>query len=29
MPPAGGDNTFADLLSGMNVVPGRGVDFLR
>ena len=22
-----GDNTFADLLSGMNVVPGRGVDF--
>ena len=24
---AGGHNTFADLLSGMNVVPGRGVDF--
>jgi ATP-binding cassette, subfamily B, fatty acid transporter len=24
---ARGDNTFADLLSGMNVVPGRGVDF--
>jgi ATP-binding cassette, subfamily B, fatty acid transporter len=22
-----GDSTFADLLSGMNVVPGRGVDF--
>ena len=22
-----GQNTFADLLSGMNVVPGRGVDF--
>ena len=22
-----GDNRFADLLSGMNVVPGRGVDF--
>ena len=22
-----GDNTFADLLSGMNVVPGHGVDF--
>ncbi len=22
-----GDKTFADLLSGMNVVPGRGVDF--
>jgi ATP-binding cassette, subfamily B, fatty acid transporter len=22
-----GDNTFADLLSGMNVVPGKGVDF--
>ncbi len=22
-----GDNAFADLLSGMNVVPGRGVDF--
>ena len=22
-----GDNTFADLLSGMNVIPGRGVDF--
>jgi ATP-binding cassette subfamily B protein len=22
-----GDNSFADLLSGMNVVPGRGVDF--
>ncbi|MCT7656888.1 ABC transporter ATP-binding protein [Mycobacterium deserti] len=22
-----GDTTFADLLSGMNVVPGRGVDF--
>jgi ABC-type multidrug transport system fused ATPase/permease subunit len=22
-----GDNTFADLLSGMDVVPGRGVDF--
>lgn len=22
-----GDNTFADLLSGMNVVPGQGVDF--
>jgi len=24
---ARGDNRFADLLSGMNVVPGRGVDF--
>ncbi|OBG29137.1 ABC transporter ATP-binding protein [Mycobacterium alsense] len=24
---ARGDNTFADLLSGMNLVPGRGVDF--
>ncbi len=24
---ARGDNAFADLLSGMNVVPGRGVDF--
>jgi ATP-binding cassette subfamily B protein len=24
---ARGDATFADLLSGMNVVPGRGVDF--
>ena len=24
---AHGNNTFADLLSGMNVVPGRGVDF--
>jgi ABC-type multidrug transport system fused ATPase/permease subunit len=24
---AHGDNAFADLLSGMNVVPGRGVDF--
>jgi ATP-binding cassette subfamily B protein len=24
---ARGDNNFADLLSGMNVVPGRGVDF--
>lgn len=24
---AGGDGTFADLLSGMNVVPGQGVDF--
>lgn len=24
---ARGDTTFADLLSGMNVVPGRGVDF--
>ena len=24
---ARGDNSFADLLSGMNVVPGRGVDF--
>jgi ABC-type multidrug transport system fused ATPase/permease subunit len=24
---ARGDNTFADLLSGMNVVPGKGVDF--
>ncbi|OBG63974.1 ABC transporter ATP-binding protein [Mycobacterium sp. E3339] len=24
---ARGDNTFADLLSGMGVVPGRGVDF--
>lgn len=24
---ARGDQTFADLLSGMNVVPGRGVDF--
>ncbi|MDT5195705.1 MAG: ATP-binding cassette, subfamily fatty acid transporter, partial [Mycobacterium sp.] len=24
---ARGDNTFGDLLSGMNVVPGRGVDF--
>src|ERR1700719_556877 len=24
---ARGDNTFADLLSGMHVVPGRGVDF--
>jgi ABC-type multidrug transport system fused ATPase/permease subunit len=24
---ARGDNTFADLLSGMNVVPGHGVDF--
>src|ERR1700682_4760694 len=24
---ARGDNTFADLLSGMNVAPGRGVDF--
>ncbi len=24
---ARGDNTFADMLSGMNVVPGRGVDF--
>ncbi|BBZ40848.1 ABC transporter ATP-binding protein [Mycobacterium conspicuum] len=23
-----GDNAFADLLSGMNVVPGRGVDFV-
>ena len=22
-----GDGTFADLLSGMNVIPGRGVDF--
>ena len=22
-----GDNTFADLLSGMNVIPGHGVDF--
>ena len=22
-----GENTFADLLSGMNVVPGKGVDF--
>ena len=26
---ARGDDTFADLLSGMNVVPGRGVDFAR
>ena len=25
---ARGDNAFADLLSGMNVVPGRGVDFV-
>ena len=24
---ARGDDTFADLLSGMNVVPGQGVDF--
>lgn len=24
---ARGDHTFADLLSGMNVVPGRGIDF--
>ncbi len=24
---ARGDNTFADLLSGMNVIPGHGVDF--
>jgi len=24
---ARGDNNFADLLSGMNVIPGRGVDF--
>lgn len=24
---ARGDNTFADLLSGMNVVPGQGIDF--
>jgi ATP-binding cassette subfamily B protein len=24
---ARGDNTLADLLSGMNVIPGRGVDF--
>src|ERR1700684_3718867 len=24
---ARGDNAFADLLSGMNVVPGKGVDF--
>ncbi|KUH86446.1 MULTISPECIES: ABC transporter ATP-binding protein [unclassified Mycobacterium] len=24
---ARGDDTFADLLSGMNVVPGRGIDF--
>jgi ATP-binding cassette, subfamily B, fatty acid transporter len=24
---ARGDNAFADLLSGMNVMPGRGVDF--
>ncbi|MGZ8814989.1 MAG: ABC transporter ATP-binding protein [Mycobacterium sp.] len=24
---ARGENTFADLLSGMNVVPGQGVDF--
>jgi ATP-binding cassette, subfamily B, fatty acid transporter len=24
---AHGDNTYADLLSGMNVVPGQGVDF--
>ena len=24
---ARGDSTFADLLSGMNVVPGKGVDF--
>jgi ABC-type multidrug transport system fused ATPase/permease subunit len=24
---ARGDNSFADLLSGMNVIPGRGVDF--
>jgi ATP-binding cassette, subfamily B, fatty acid transporter len=24
---ARGDNTFADLLSGMNVMPGHGVDF--
>ena len=24
---ARGDNAFADLLSGMNVVPGQGVDF--
>lgn len=24
---ARGDNTFADLLSGMNVAPGQGVDF--
>lgn len=24
---ARGDNTFADLLSGMDVVPGRGMDF--
>ncbi len=24
---ARGDNSFADLLSGMNVVPGKGVDF--
>lgn len=24
---ARGDNTFADMLSGMNVIPGRGVDF--
>ncbi|MGV0717393.1 ABC transporter ATP-binding protein [Mycolicibacterium sp. XJ662] len=24
---ARGDNTYADLLSGMDVVPGRGVDF--
>jgi ATP-binding cassette subfamily B protein len=24
---ARGDNAFADLLSGMNVIPGRGVDF--
>ena len=24
---ARGDNTFADLLSGMKVIPGRGVDF--
>jgi ATP-binding cassette subfamily B protein len=24
---ARGDNTFADLLTGMNVVPGHGVDF--
>jgi ATP-binding cassette subfamily B protein len=24
---ARGDNTFADLLSGMHVIPGRGIDF--
>jgi ATP-binding cassette subfamily B protein len=24
---ARGDNTFADLLSGMNLIPGKGVDF--